>query len=149
MTTSDTKTMSPSGLALTMFYEGCKLEAYQDGGGVWTIGFGHTKDVKQDDKCTYEQAIDFLQVDILSAVNAVNRLVTVSLNQSQFDALVDFTFNLGTRALTNSTLLRLLNSGNYEGAALEFHKWNHDNGKEVAGLTKRREAEFKLFESAE
>ena len=147
MTTSDIKSMSTAGMALTMFYEGCKLEAYQDGGGVWTIGFGHTKDVKEGDSCNYEQAIDFLQVDIISAVNAVNRLVTVDLNQNQFDALVDFTFNLGARALTNSTLLRLLNSGNYEGAALEFHKWNHDNGVEVSGLTKRRAAETKLFEA--
>jgi lysozyme len=92
------------------------------------------------------QAAGWLRADAQEAVDAVNRLVTVPLNQSQFDALVDFVFNLGAGAFSTSTLLRLLNGGDYAGAAGQFGRWNKDNGKVVAGLTRRRAAEAKLFE---
>lgn len=138
---------SEKGLALTQEFEGLRLTAYQDGGGVWTIGFGHTKGVKKGDVITKEQAISFLKADVADAVKAVNQYVTVLITQNQFDALVDFTFNLGTNAFKSSTLLRMLNSGNAAGAALQFKRWNQDNGKAVAGLTRRREAEASLFVS--
>lgn len=137
--------LSNVGYALIKEFEGCELMAYQDGGGVWTIGFGHTLGVKKGDLITMEGAHRYLEQDAMDSVDAVNKLVKVVLTQNQFDALVCFTFNLGTGALKGSTLLRKLNSGDYAGASQEFQRWNKDNGKEVAGLTRRRKAEATLF----
>lgn len=136
---------SPDGLKLTESFEGCRLAAYLDSVGVPTIGYGHTHGVTMGMTCTQEQAEQWLQQDVQGAVQAVNKLVTVSLTQQQFDALVDFTFNLGTGALQHSTLLRLLNSGNYQGAAGEFEKWDKAGGEVLPGLLKRRLAERDMF----
>lgn len=136
---------SADGLALTQKFEGCELTAYQDSVGVWTIGFGHTAGVTPGMLCTQDQAIDWLQQDVQWAVNAVNQYVTAPLTQGEFDALVDFTFNLGVGNLVHSTLLRLLNSLDYEGAAAEFLKWNMAGGHVLAGLTARRLAEQEMF----
>lgn len=136
---------SENGYKLTKEFEGLKLLAYQDGGGVWTIGHGHTHDVKKGDIITAAQAQWLLEFDIQDSVDHVNEYVVVPLTQNQFDALVDFTFNLGNGALKGSTLLKKLNSGDYKGAAAEFQRWNKDNGKVVAGLTRRRKAEMQLF----
>lgn len=136
---------SPDGLKLTESFEGCRLAAYLDSVGVPTIGYGHTHGVTMGMTCTQEQAEQWLQEDIQVAVQAVNNLVTVPLTQQQFDALVDFTFNLGTGALQHSTLLRLLNSGNYQGAAGEFEKWDKAGGKVLPGLLRRRQAERDMF----
>ncbi len=138
---------SDNGLALTAEFEGLRLEAYKDGGGVPTIGYGHTKGVKMGDKITQYEALNYLRQDVKKAVDGVNRLVKVPVNQHQFDALVDFAFNLGEEALARSTLLTQLNLRNYSGAAFEFLKWNHDNGKVVDGLTRRCQARMKLFNS--
>lgn len=138
---------SDRGLKLTAAFEGLRLEAYQDSVGVWTIGYGHTKGVKPGDTITQQQALDLLRQDVKSAEDDVNRLVKVPLNQNQFDALVDFTFNLGGGALARSTLLTFVNARNFAGATLEFHKWNKAGGRELAGLTRRREAEVDLFVS--
>jgi lysozyme len=136
---------SSAGLALTEQSEGCSLTAYQDSAGVWTIGFGHTAGVNPGDTCTQAQASAWLQDDIQWAVHAVNQYVTAPLTQSEFDALVDFTFNLGVGNLVHSTLLRLLNSLDYDGAAAEFPKWNMAGGHVLAGLTTRRLAEQEMF----
>lgn len=137
--------LSEHGKAFIHDFESCRLKAYLDGGGVWTIGWGHTKDVKKGDTCTLAQANAWYSEDTQEAVDAVNRLVKVPLTQNQFDALVSFTFNCGVEALATSTLLRKLNAKDYDGARDEFVKWNHDNGKVVAGLTRRRNAEANLF----
>lgn len=136
---------SMNGFHLTQSFEGCKLKAYQDSTGVWTIGFGHTKGVAEGQECTQDQANQWLSEDVQDSVHAVNQTVTVPLSQNQFDALVDFTFNLGAGSEAHSTLLRVLNQGDYTAAAAEFLKWNHAGGVVVAGLTKRRQAENKLF----
>lgn len=136
---------SERGLDLTREFEGCRFRAYLDGGGVPTIGYGHTKGVKLGDECDMAQAVKWLRDDVGEAVGDVSGAVKVPLNQSQFDALVDFAFNLGGPALRGSTLLRLLNAGDYSGAAAQFGRWNKDNGKVVPGLTRRRAAEEKLF----
>lgn len=141
-------TYSQTGLSLTEGFEGLRLEAYQDQVGVWTIGYGHTSGVSPGQTCSQEQAQQWLLEDVQGASFAVNRMVTVQLNQNQFDALVDFTFNLGSGALGGSTLLRLLNAGNTQAAADEFLKWDHAGGVVVAGLTTRRIAEQKLFLTA-
>jgi lysozyme len=131
--------------ALTQQFEGLRLEAYQDTGGVWTIGFGHTKGVKKGDKCTKEDAEAYLREDMAEAVKAVNDLVKVGITQQQFDALCDFVFNLGVNAFRNSTLLRLLNTGDYKSAYNQFARWKYDNGRVIEGLVRRRKAEADLF----
>jgi len=141
-----TKTISKHGLDFIASFEGCSLTAYWDSlGSVWTIGYGHTGGVHKGQVITKQKALDLLKSDCSGAASAVNRLVKVAINQNQFDALVSFTFNCGSGALQSSTLLKLLNAGDYKGAANEFPKWNHAGGKVVAGLTRRRNAEKKLF----
>ncbi len=136
---------SAHGKSFVHDFESCELKAYLDGGGVPTIGWGHIKGVKMGDTCTLAQANAWYDEDVTGTEEAVNRLVKVPLNQNQFDALVSFTFNCGANALEHSTLLAKLNAGNYDGARDEFLRWNKDNGKVVAGLTRRRAAEANLF----
>lgn len=139
--------MSDKGLALTEQFEGLSLTAYRDVVGIWTNGYGNTHGVVPGSTITLAQAVSDLRNNISTAENLVNKVVTVSLTQNQFDALVDFVFNLGGGAFQSSTLLRKLNAGDYAGAALEFLKWNHAGGKVVDGLTRRRLAEQQLFNS--
>jgi lysozyme len=136
---------SPRGLALTKQFEGLRLCSYQDSGGVWTIGYGHTGGVRSGQVISQNEADRLLGVDTALAAGCVNRLVTSSITQNQFDALVDFTFNLGCHRLAGSTLLRLVNEGNFEQAALEFHKWDMASGHVLPGLVSRRKAEAELF----
>lgn len=93
-----------------------------------TIGWGHTAGVKLGDKCTVQQAAQWLREDCAWAEREVNRLVTVPLNQNQFDALVSLVFNIGSGNFASSTLLRKLNAGDYAGAANEFPRWNKQKG---------------------
>ena len=141
-------TYSKEGLALTERFEGCKLEAYQDQVGVWTIGYGHTRGVHAGMTCTMEQAAQWLAEDTMEAQDAVNRFVSVDLTQHEFDALVDFVFNLGAGAFQRSTMLRLLNAGNHAGAADQFQLWDRAGGQVVAGLLRRRLAEKQEFLNA-
>lgn len=136
---------SKSGLALTESFESCRLTAYQDQVGVWTIGWGHTFGVKEGDVCTQAQADIWVLADLAACEDDVNTHVKVPLTQGEFDALVDFAFNLGRGALNNSTLLKDLNAGDYQAAAAEFEKWDHAGGKVVAGLLRRRQAEETEF----
>lgn len=138
---------SKAGLALTEKFEGLRLAAYRDCVGVLTIGYGHTKDVKPGDVCTQAQAEQWLLDDVKACVDAINRDCKVELSQNQFDALVDFAFNLGVGALERSTLWRKLNAGNFAGAAIEFLKWDMAGGKHVEGLLRRRTSEQTLFTS--
>jgi lysozyme len=141
-------TYSQSGLHLTESFEGCKLAAYQDTVGVWTIGYGHTCDVKEGMACTQEQAELWLVQDVQEAADAVTRLVTVPISQSEFDALTDFVFNVGQGNLGSSTMLKLLNAGDHAGAAAQFARWDKARGVVLAGLLRRRDAEADLFRDA-
>lgn len=136
---------SKTGLHLTEQFEGCKLEAYQDQVGVWTIGYGHTHLVHAGMTCTQDQAEQWLLEDVQEAADAVNHEVVMPLTQNQFDALVDLVFNVGAGNFHTSTLLRMLNIGAYDRAANEFEKWNRAGGIVRAGLTRRRLAEKDLF----
>lgn len=136
---------SQSGYALTKQFEGCRLTSYQDSRGKWTIGYGHTAGVTAGMTCTEAQASMWLQQDIAQSVNDVNQLVNVQLTQGEFDALVDFDFNLGRGNLASSTLLAKLNSGDCVGAAAELDKWDHCGGQVLAGLLRRRQAETVKF----
>ena len=136
---------SQTGIGMIKSSEGVRLKSYQDGGGVWTIGYGHTNGVKRGMVIAESGAANMLQDDLHVAEEAVNRYVKIPITQNEFDALVSFTFNLGTGALQKSTLLSLLNKGDRTGAADQFLRWNHDNGHEVVGLTNRRKNERALF----
>ena len=141
---------SEKGIALIKEFEGCKLTAYQDSVGVWTIGYGWTqpvdgKPIRAGMTIKQETAERLLETGLVSYESDVSRLVKVGLSQGQFDALVSFTYNLGARSLSTSTLLRKLNAGDYAGAADEFLRWNKAGGKVLNGLTRRREAERALF----
>ena len=136
---------SEAGLAKTKEFEGLRLTAYQDSGGVWTIGYGHTGTVKRGQKISQEKADELLKADVQWAVDCVNKAVHHVINQNQFDAIVDFTFNVGCGAFRGSTLLRMFNAGDTAGAADEFLRWKFVKGVEVAGLLRRRQADRELF----
>jgi lysozyme len=137
--------LSPRGKTLIQRFEELKLQAYEDQRGVWTIGWGHTRFVFPYQTCTLQNADDWFFSDVADTEIAINKNVTVPLNQNMFDALVSFTFNVGIGAEQHSTLLQLLNEGNYSGAAAQFPRWNHINGVANVGLTRRRKAEQDLF----
>ena len=137
-------------LALIKKWEGCKLKAYKDGGGVWTIGYGTTfypdgSKVKEGDICIMEQAEQWLQIHCNNLVFEILHEVKSTLKENQLAALVCFVYNIGMGAFKKSTMLKLLNEGKYGEAAGQFPRWNKDNGKEVQGLTNRRLDEQKLF----
>ena len=140
--------IGPAGLELIKEFEGCKLTAYLDSVGVPTIGYGHTKGVKIGLRCIQEEADAWLLEDLKDAETCVNGAVTVPLTQNEFDALVSFVFNFGCTKFRGSTLLRKLLDSDYDGAALEFRRWDRAGGQVLAGLTRRRAAEERLFETA-
>lgn len=132
--------------ALIRKSEGLRLKAYQDCVGVWTIGYGHTgPDVSRDKKITMDEAEALLSTDATHACDSVLALTGGNVSQGQLDALTDFVFNLGSRALQSSTLLRKHKAGNYAGAAAEFGKWVYAGRVVQAGLVKRRAAEAHLY----
>lgn len=139
-----------AGLALIKHFEGLYLKAYQDSVGVWTIGYGHTGlkhndgTVKRGRAISEAEAERLLAYDMAQFERSVASLVKVALTQSQFNALVSFQFNTG--GLKQSTLLRLLNAGDYAGAAAQFLRWDKAGGRTLAGLSRRRRAERMMFE---
>jgi lysozyme len=134
-----------AGMNLLKEVEGLRYRAYFDTGGVATIGYGHTKGVKPGMTCTAEQAEEWLEQDLLMAEASVGDLVKVPLTDNQFSALVSFTFNLGPTALANSTLLKLLNAGDYKAIPAQMVRWKYDNGRMILGLAHRRDLEAALW----
>lgn len=131
-------------------FEGCSLTAYPDpgtGAAPWTIGYGHTGGVNPGDVITQDQADAYLLGDLTKFSNSVVALLHVPVTQNQFDALVDFAYNVGPGNLANSTLLRKLNAGDYQGASEQFLVWNKAGGVVMPGLVRRRAAEQALFRS--
>ena len=132
-------------------FEGCKLQAYQDGGGVWTIGYGTTAAAGLGIKptkgmtITQERAEELLLQGINKFAAKVDELITLKVNQQERGACVSLAYNIGPDAFARSTVLRELNAGNKDKAAAAFRMWNKDNGKVEKGLVNRREAEKKLF----
>ena len=133
------------GLDLIRFFEGLELNAYQCAAGVWTIGYGHTKDVQQGMTISEARANEMLAEELNEYESYINGLVTVELNQDQFDAMVSWVYNLGVGNLKASTLLKVLNAGDYDGIPAQMMRWNKAGGKVLEGLTKRRQAEADLF----
>ncbi|WP_434616794.1 lysozyme [Azospirillum sp. B2RO_4] len=145
-----TKPVCQAAVDLVKHFEGLYLNAYLCPAGVPTIGYGHTAGVKMGQTITAEQADAFLAADLTQAAGHVDALVKVALNDDQRGALSSFVFNLGAGSLQSSTLLKLLNAGDYAGAADQFGRWVYAtvNGKKtkLAGLVARRAAEEALFD---
>lgn len=144
--------ISKKGLDLIKSFEGYlrKLPdgscmAYRCPAGVWTIGHGVTEGVREGMRMTRAEADVALHREIAKHEAAVARLVAVDLNQNQRDALISFSYNVGSGALGRSTLLKKLNRGDYPGAQAEFLKWNKAGGKQLRGLSIRRAKEAALF----
>ena len=140
---------SQAGIDLIKRWEGLKREAYQDVAGVWTIGYGHTRTAKPGMRISEPEAESLLRSDLLDAEKAVNQMVTVPLEQREFDALVSFVFNLGAGAFKSSSLLARINAGNKIDGAATLPAWNKAmvGGKltPLLGLIRRRADELRLF----
>ncbi|HYV07323.1 MAG TPA: lysozyme [Blastocatellia bacterium] len=152
--------MSTNGLELLEQWEGFKAKVYKDSAGLPTIGVGHllTKSELSSGKIvingtsvdytgglTNQQVTDLLSQDVAPASKAVNTNVKVALNQNQFDALVSFTFNVGVGAFTASTLVKVLNQGQYNQVPTQLLRWTRTGGKVVQGLVNRRQNEINLW----
>mgnify|MGYP006132458919 FL=1 len=139
--------ISQEGLALIKKFEGCELEAYKCAAGVLTIGYGHTKGVTESMKITQGEAESMLVEELVEYEKAVLDAVTISIDQCMFDALVSWTYNLGPTNLRSSTMLTVLNKGEYDDVPAQIKRWNKANGKVLDGLIRRREAEALLSEA--
>lgn len=152
--------ISQHGLELLKQWEGFELKVYRDSAGLPTIGVGHllTKNelssgkimingvaVKYADGITQQQALDLLSQDVQPAETTINSSVKVALNQNQFDALTSFVFNVGAGAFKGSTLLKVLNQGQYAQIPGQFLRWVFAGGQKVQGLVNRRNNEIKLW----
>lgn len=131
-------------VSLVKQFEGFEAKAYKCPAGVWTIGYGHTLNVRPNDVITEAQASTLLEEELQEYAAKVAKIVP-SANQNQFDALVSFAYNLGVNALGTSTLLKKHLAGDYKGAQAEFLRWNKANGRVLTGLTKRRQQESTLY----
>lgn len=138
-----------AGLELITGFEGFSSTVYNDVAGNPTIGYGHLitddEEGEYNNGVTQDQALDLLRDDAQEAVDAVNELVTVDLNQNQFNVLVSFVYNVGRGNFESSTLLRELNQGNYDRVPDELRRWTRSGGEVIGGLERRREREADLF----
>ena len=154
------KSISKKGIDLLIQREGVELMVYRDSANLRTIGVGHLltgrelesgyvdiggKKVPWRQEITEYQAEVLLKQDLKRFENAVNEYVNVALTQHQFDSLVSFVFNIGVNAFKNSTLLRLLNQGDYESVPGQLERWNRAGGQVVTGLIHRRNSEIDQF----
>ena len=137
---------SEEGLELIKSFEGCETTAYQDSVGVWTIGYGHTKGVEEGQTCSIEDAETMLSDEMVEYEGYINNMVKVELEQHEFDALVAWVYNLGPTNLGESTMLKVLNDGQFGRVPDEMRRWNRAGGQGLQGLVRRREAEALLFQ---
>jgi lysozyme len=154
---NDNLTLTEAGANLIKHFESCmkkdgdRFKAYRCPANVLTIGWGHTNHhgvhFDESSRWTKEACDDAFLDDMAGFEDAVRRLVKVELEPWQFDALVSFTYNCGEGNLQKSTLLKKVNAGDFEGAALEFQKWNKGGGKVLPGLVRRRASEALLFQN--
>ena len=137
--------ISEKGIKLLKDFEGFRTHAYQDSVGVWTIGYGHTKGVTPNMVISTAEGEEMLVEELKEYENYVDDLVKVPLDQHQYDALVSWVYNLGPTNFRSSTMLRVLNEGKYEEVPNQIRRWNKAGGKELDGLTRRRNAEAERF----
>lgn len=134
-------------LDLIREFEGFKGKAYKCPAGVWTIGYGFTDNVEEGDVITKEKALQQLSKTIFYIRINLLTYVKVKLNLHELDALTSLVYNIGLHAFRKSSILRKLNEGDKAGACEVMLQWNKADGKELAGLTRRRKAEVKLFQT--
>ena len=145
--------LSQKGKDLIMQFEGCKLTAYQDSVGIWTIGYGNiyyenNVAVKEGDIITHNRAIELFNLIVKRFEVDVDLLVTSNVNQNQFDAMVSLAYNIGIGNFKSSSLLKMVNNGPSNTAIyLQFLRWNKAKGEVIPGLTRRRIAESNLYKS--
>jgi lysozyme len=137
---------SQEGVALICHFEGCRLEAYLCPANVWTIGYGHTKGVKEGDVIDQEEAEALLIEYLAEFEEYVNHAVEIDLEQHQFDAIVAWTFNLGPGNLRESTLLNRINYGPLSEVPFQIQRWTRAGGQVLEGLVRRRKAEALLWQ---
>ena len=140
--------------ALVIKWESLRLNAYQDVGGLWTIGYGHLIKANEpyhpygtQKTISIVEAVELLLKDMSSAIDCVNRKVKVPLTTNQRAALISFVFNVGCGAFSDSTMLRKINASDFSGASDEFDKWIYAKGKKIDGLANRRMNEKQIFNS--
>ena len=139
--------ISEDGLELIKKFEGCETTAYQDSVGVWTIGFGHTKGVEEGQTCSIEDAESMLADEMDEYEGYINNMVKVDLQQHEFDALVAWVYNLGPTNLGESTMLKVLNGGQFDRDPDEMNRWTRAGGEILEGLVRRRQAESLMFQN--
>lgn len=140
--------LGPAGTALIKDFEKCRLVAYKPTpDDVWTCGWGSTKGVTETTVWTAEEADAHFLEDVAWAEECVTKAITRPLTQNEADSLISLCFNIGCGAFSGSTLVRMINAGDFDGAAEQFKRWNKQAGKELAGLTWRRAAEAALFDT--
>ncbi len=127
--------------------EGFNREAYQDEGGVWTIGYGHTREVKEGDTISTHKANLYLNTDLIIFEIQLQKLLRVDLTDNQYLALLSFIYNIGATQFADSTVLKYVNERKFELVPDELRKWNKVNNEVSLGLTRRREMEANLFMS--
>lgn len=139
---------SQKGIDLIKHFEGCRLKAYRDIIGVWTIGYGHTGlDVSPNLVINQEQAESLLKKDLVNFEENLSKMITTELNQNQFDAIMDFTYNVGLGNFQRSTLCKKINERNFKAATDQFERWSRAGGNVIPNLIKRRTKEKELFTS--
>jgi lysozyme len=141
---------SPVGLNLISRFEGFSATPYLCPAGLLTIGYGHVVRSQEEKTLLHvdvPQAEQLLMHDVANVERALGRLITVPLRQSQFDALVSFTFNVGTAALQRSTMRRVINREEHEAVTDQLMRWVWAGGRKLAGLMQRRRAEAQLYSS--
>jgi len=139
--------ISEDGLELIKKFEGCETSAYQDSVGVWTIGFGHTKGVEEGQTCSIEDAESMLADEMDEYEGYINNMVKVELQQHEFDSLVAWVYNLGPTNLSESTMLKVLNGGQFDRVPDEMNRWTRAGGEILEGLVRRRQAESLMFQN--
>jgi len=141
--------VSARGLAVIREFEGFCAHVYRDAAGLPTIGYGHLVKTGEHfpNGIDADRALALLRADVTTAENAVLRFIGAPLNQSQFDALASFTFNLGSGVLQRSTLRRKLNRGEYDDVPHQLMRYVWAGGRKLPGLIRRRHAEAILFQS--
>ena len=137
--------LSKTGIELLKHFEGCKLKAYQDSVGVWTIGYGHTKGIYEGLEITQSEAEKMLQDELPEYEGYITDKVVPMLQQHEYDALVCWVYNLGPTNLSSSTMLKKLNAGEFKEVPFQMKRWDKAGGQPLLGLTRRRNAEALLF----
>lgn len=145
----DNRRINDDGVALIKEFEGLQVKPYRCPGGVWTIGYGHTRTVQAGMVISEAEADVLLKEDLRLVERAVSRIVQVKLSDNQFAALVSFAFNVGVGNFERSTLVRLLNRGWYDQVPAQLMRWNRAAGEVYGGLARRRAAEVKLWKRSD